>query len=314
MNRKIKVLIVFLLPALVALTTMAFTFGTVKPIKLSSSEIEKITNMVNEFYDNSNCVAANLANSGQCSENLRERFFGGYDRMGCPIYNDFLTSSSLVSQYVTNGHFRNSFSYIRALQNTHVQTTLESVKPYGGEWTKILKQPKNDASDPDVYMVSVNVKKQLHYQSGDKGKTVNQTISFSLPGYTISGIHNDSPSSGSSSNTTNNASSGNYMARAFEHYANKEYNEALSLFEKQIALCEDPEAYYYAAIMYLKNQGCKDMKRRQRDDKAVSYLMILKRQWDELFGSSLISGNMDFEDQTWYLFKAVSILGLYGIY
>lgn len=275
MNKKIKVLLVCLLAAFGVIASMAFTLGDTKPIKLSSVEIDNIMNAVNEFYEYSNCIASDQSNSGQCSEQLRMHFFGGYDRMGCRIFNDFLpSSSSMVNEVVSNGYFRNSFGYVRALQNTHVQTTIQSVTPYGGEWTKIAKQPKYSASDPDTYVVVVSVKKQLRYDANDKGRTANQSINFTLPGFTISGIHGENNSGSASSSTNSDENTGNYMTRAFQHYANKEYKEALDLFEKQIALCQDPEAYYHSAVMYYKNQGCKGMGYRKRFEKFVESMKI----------------------------------------
>ena len=62
------------------------------------------------------------------------------------------------------------------------------------------------------------------------------------------------------------------MALALEYYANKDYKEALAMFEKQIAFCQDPEAYYYAAVMYYKNQGCRGMGYTARYQKYIECL------------------------------------------
>lgn len=150
-------------------------------------------------------------------------------------------------------------------------------------------------------------------------------FAFTKDGHFVFGIHNSYGSA---------QSSGDLFTQALEYYSKRQYNEALAMFEKQIELFRDPKAYYHAALMYLNKEGCRDMKRRDREDKAVEYLMVLKRQWNEITHSiinemgeiALNSGdtnvNASFElmmDENAkclvkYFTNAVSILAIYGIY
>lgn len=276
MKKKTKIIFGYLIFAMVAITAMAFTLNDPKPIKLSSYEIDKVKALVNDFYDCSNEISDNLSGSGECRIRLTDNYFG--ELGSCPIYNDFSIGNTEFPTY-----FPRIDNYIMTLQRTHIRMTVESLKPSRGEWTKVLKA-KMDSSDPDSYNVAVCVKKRVKQNDSDQGVVVNQSINVSLPGYTITGIHPDTPvmpssSSNSGGNATTNQSQsgvepGNYIALAFEYYAAKDYAKALELFEKQIALCGDPEAYYYAAIMYYKKQGCKGMGYSKRYEKFVEGMRV----------------------------------------
>lgn len=86
-----------------------------------------------------------------------------------------------------------------------------------------------------------------------------------LPDYVITGVYGD---------VRNQDEEG--LDQALYLYSNKQYKEALESFEKCIESTNDLLAKYCAAIMYLKKQGCKDMKRSERDERAVRYLKDAK--------------------------------------
>lgn len=115
--------------------------------------------------------------------------------------------------------------------------------------------------------------------------------------------------------------SGDMFALALRYYTNKQYKEALKTFEDCVKKHNNNAAKYYAAIMYLQNQGCKGMKRKERDEKAINYLLDLKRQWDEAFQTSLNTGNIEngaieieTDEELLFPYKAVSLLGILGVY
>ena len=101
------------------------------------------------------------------------------------------------------------------------------------------------------------------------GKTIDvdesMTLAFTEKGYHLSAVHN----------SCGNTHTSNYLfTQALEYYSKRQYKEALAMFEKQIELFRDPNAYYYAAIMYYRNQGCRGMGYSKRYQKFVEGMRV----------------------------------------
>ena len=273
---KSKALFYGLFLATVTMTTLSFTLRGSQSIKLNQNEINRVKALVNDFYNCSNEISENLPGSGMCRIRMSDEYFGGLN--GCPINNDI---GDFFSHGISSQFFANLDNYVMLLQGSGVQMTVESINPIGGEWTKELA-PKMSNSDPDEYNVTLYVKKRIH-GSNNKEKVVKQTVNVCLPAYNITGFLPgvstlpvvSSNSDGVSNNSPQlDTEPGNYMTLAFQYYANKDYKEALQMFEKQIDLCGDPSAYYYSAIMYYKNQGCKGVGYRKRFEKFAQGMKV----------------------------------------
>jgi hypothetical protein len=178
----------------------------------------------------------------------------------------------------------------------------------------MLEAPSMKGMEIDEF-VKVMVRKTYSYANRFNDVDETMVLAFSKNSSSMSSISNSFGTA---------QSSGDLLAQALEYYSEKQYKEALAMFEKQIELFGAPEAYWYAAIMYLKNQGCKGMKRKERDEKAINYLLYLKRQWDNKFKASIYTdgfyvhstylGDSFSDERLRFHHKAVSLLGILGIY
>lgn len=167
-----------------------------------------------------------------------------------------------------------------------------------------LESPSMKGVDLDIQYADVKVRKTYSYQKKNTDVDETVTITFLKNRYYMSSIKNQFGTV---------QSSGDLFALALQHYTNRQYKEALKTFEECVKKHNNNAAKYYASIMYLQNQGCKGMKRKDRDEKAINYLLDLKRQWDEEFKTSIITGYYD-DEALLFPYKAVSLLGILGIY
>lgn len=158
--------------------------------------------------------------------------------------------------------------------------------------------------DLSIQYAGVKVRKTYSYQKKNIDVEETITITFLKNRYYMSSIKNPYGTA---------QTSGDLVALALHYYTNRQYKEALNTFEGCIKKYNNNAAKYYAAIMYLQNQGCKGMKRKERDEKAINYLLDLKRQWDDEFKNSITTGYYD-DEELLFPYKAVSLLGILGIY
>lgn len=175
-----------------------------------------------------------------------------------------------------------------------------------------LEQPSFKGVKNDIQFADVLVRKTYFFQNKSVDVDETMTITFLKNRYFMSSIKNQFGTA---------QTSGDMFALALQYYTNRQYKEALKTFEDCIKKHDNNAAKYYASIMYLQNQGCKGMKREDRDEKAVNYLIDLKRQWDDAFKTSLNTGNIENEAQgieidesLLFPYKAVSLLGILGVY
>lgn len=78
-------------------------------------------------------------------------------------------------------------------------------------------------------------------------------------------------------------SAGDLLAQALDYYSKHQFKEALAMFEKQIELFGAPDAYWYAAIMYYKNQGCRGMGYFKRYEKFIEYVKIVAKNENSVY-------------------------------
>ena len=175
-----------------------------------------------------------------------------------------------------------------------------------------LESPSVKGVDLSIQYADVKVRKTYSYQKKNTDVDETVTITFLKNRYYMSSIKNPYGTA---------QTSGDLFALALHYYTNKQYNEALKTFEDCVKKHDNNAAKYYASIMYLQNQGCKGMKRKERDEKAINYLLDLKRQWDEAFQTSLNTGNIEngaieieTDEELLFPYKAVSLLGILGVY
>lgn len=64
--------------------------------------------------------------------------------------------------------------------------------------------------------------------------------------------------------------------KGMQYYSNKQHEEALEWFEKSANMNYVP-AQYSCGVMYLLNEGCKHIKRKERDNKGVYWLQKAAR-------------------------------------
>ena len=167
-----------------------------------------------------------------------------------------------------------------------------------------LESPSMKGVDLDIQFAEVKVRKTYSYQKKNTDVDETVTITFLKNRYYMSSIKNPFGTA---------QTPGDLFALALHYYTNRQYKEALKTFEDCIKKHNNNAAKYYASVMYLKNQGCKGMKRKERDEKAINYLLDLKRQWDDEYKISIITGYYD-DEALLFPYKAVSLLGILGIY
>lgn len=133
---------------------------------------------------------------------------------------------------------------------------------------KQLEVPSYGSVKSDFQFATIMVRKTFEFSKECTIVDEKMVVAFSGNESFLSSVNNEFGTS---------QTSGDLFVRALEYYNNKQYNEALDAFEDCVRIFGDIKAKYYASIMYLKRQGCKDLRRSECNEKAVRYLKEAKK-------------------------------------
>lgn len=213
-------------------------------VPLTDKEQRDVLALINRYYSTLNEIAQERELDVNIS-NFYAMIGGG---SGYRFFNDYEPTGP--------EWFPNRKVFIDAVRGSGIMMDILSIgiADFSGSTFYKTKLP-NYGNEPLVYEVVVTVEKKILLK--DNEKKVFQNIAVKLPDLTIRGVLGNGLDK---------------FARALQCYSNKQYKESLELFEGCIKEVGDNSAKYCAAIMYLKKQGCKDMKRSERDERAVRYL------------------------------------------
>lgn len=244
---------------------------------------------------------------------LNIRKLAGVDCNGNQVYTTLPISNDIDPVFGSNNSNKSDKLYYKYVTSFW---DYAAEKKFGFSYKVIsseqLETPSFKGVNVDIGFANVLVRKTYSYQKKNIDVEETITITFLKNKYYMSSIKNPYGTA---------QTSGDLVALALHYYTNRQYKEALNTFEVCIKKYNNNTAKYYAAIMYLQNQGCKGMKREERDEKAINYLLDLKRQWDEAFQTSLNTGNIEngyieieTDEELLFPYKAVSLLGILGVY
>lgn len=133
---------------------------------------------------------------------------------------------------------------------------------------KQLEVPSYGSLKNDFQFATIMVRKTFAFSKECTNVDEKMVVAFSGNESFLSSLNNEFGTS---------QTSGDLFARALDYYDNKQYKEALDAFEDCVRIFGDIKAKYYASIMYLKRQGCKNLKRSECNEKAVRYLKDAKK-------------------------------------
>ena len=133
---------------------------------------------------------------------------------------------------------------------------------------KQLEVPSYGSLKSDFQFATIKVRKTFEFSKECTIVDEKMVVAFSGNESFLSSVNNEFGTL---------QTSGDMFVRALEYYNNKQYNEALDAFEDCVRIFGDIKAKYYASIMYLKRQGCKDLRRSECNEKAVRYLKEAKK-------------------------------------
>lgn len=222
-------------------------------VALSNYERDAVINLVNNYYLTLNQMAQTNKDDvamGVLTENLYRMF---NDAAGARLYDDYNSSPVWVSTID---------KFLPSIMGSRIISNIKSIRcddSEGDEYVK-LEKPRYFEGEPQEFQVTLLVEKEMHSKFGVTTRF--QKIAVALPKLRVVGVLDDSP---------------NPYQNALRYYSDKDYEKALSCFEQYIKTTNDVDSKFRAAIMYLKKQGCKKMKRSERDERAVQYLKDVYR-------------------------------------
>jgi hypothetical protein len=125
-----------------------------------------------------------------------------------------------------------------------------------------FERPNFEKSNKKVY-AQMEIMKTI--RGNGLNKTIKNAFVVNLEDYKIFGIKN------SNGAFFDDADPYLLWDRGLDFYNKKKYNEALVWFEKS-ANKGYVEAQYYCGIMYIKGEGCKQFKRKERDKRGICWM------------------------------------------